>query len=101
MHSFAGQAALWSVLHGCDHVRAGRFREVIRSGLREPAPRLIGELVERGIKRGDVRADATVPFVVDVVPAVMTYRTTVCGSERGDRDIEEMIDGVMVPLLRA
>ncbi|MFD3806698.1 TetR-like C-terminal domain-containing protein [Streptomyces sp. NPDC058611] len=86
VHSFAGQA-LRSVLHECDRAYAERFHEVVRSGLHEPAQRLIGELVERGIKRGDVRADAMGPFVVDVIPAVMTYRTKVCGSEREDRDI--------------
>ncbi|MFG2992852.1 TetR/AcrR family transcriptional regulator [Streptomyces sp. NPDC048257] len=99
MRSRAGQA-LWSVLHECDHMHADRFHGVIWSGLQEPAQRLIRELVGRGIERGDVRPDATGPFVVDVIPAMLMYRTKVCGSEWGDADIAALIDEVMVPLLR-
>ncbi|TDU75564.1 TetR/AcrR family transcriptional regulator [Streptomyces sp. KS 21] len=100
MESRAGQA-LRAVLHECDHAHAGRFHDVIRAGLHEPAHRLIMELVQRGIERGDVRPDATGPFVADVIPAMMMYGAKVCGSEWADPDIEEMIDQVMVPLLRA
>ncbi|MFE2143832.1 TetR/AcrR family transcriptional regulator [Streptomyces sp. NPDC059456] len=98
MESRAGQA-LRAVLHECDHAHAGRFHDVIRAGLHEPAHQMIRELVERGIERGDVRADATSPFVADVIPAMMMYRAKVCGSEWADPDIAEMIDRVMVPLL--
>ncbi|MFI6146680.1 TetR/AcrR family transcriptional regulator [Streptomyces sp. NPDC051109] len=100
MQSRAGQA-LRAVLHECDHAHAGRFQEVVRAGLHEPAHRLIRELVQRGIERGDVRPDAASPFVADVIPAMMMYRAKVCGSEWTDADITEMIDQVMVPLLRA
>ncbi|MFF4424348.1 TetR/AcrR family transcriptional regulator [Streptomyces sp. NPDC001549] len=99
MHSRAGQA-LRSVLHECDHMHADRFHGVIWSGLHEPAQRLIRELVGRGIGRGDVRPDATGPFVVDVIPAMLMYRAKVCGSEWEDADIAALIDEVMVPLLR-
>ncbi|MFB6559394.1 MULTISPECIES: TetR/AcrR family transcriptional regulator [unclassified Streptomyces] len=99
MHSRAGQA-LRSVLHECDHMHVDRFRGVIWSGLHEPAQRLIRELVERGIGRGDVRPDATGPFVVDVIPAMLMFRAKVCGSEWEDADIAALIDEVMVPLLR-
>uniref|UniRef100_A0AAU2JX70 TetR/AcrR family transcriptional regulator n=1 Tax=Streptomyces sp. NBC_00049 TaxID=2903617 RepID=A0AAU2JX70_9ACTN len=97
--SRAGQA-LRSVLHECDHAHADRFHSVIRSGLHEPAQLLIRELVQRGIERGDVRADAAGPFVMDVIPAMMMYRAKMCGSEWVDADIEGLIDEVMVPLLR-
>lgn len=56
--------------------------------------------MHRGIKRGDVRPDATGPLLVQVIPALLRYRTKVCGSEWPDAEIAEMIDGVMVPLLR-
>ncbi|MGW6690665.1 TetR/AcrR family transcriptional regulator [Streptomyces sp. NPDC054961] len=100
MYSRAGQA-LRAVLHECDHINADRFRGLIWSGLHEPAHRLIGELLRRGIDRGDVRADATDPLLVDVIPAMMMYRTKVCDSEWEEAEIAEMVDGVMVPLLRA
>ncbi|MFD9336568.1 TetR/AcrR family transcriptional regulator [Streptomyces sp. NPDC060028] len=100
MHSRAGQA-LRAVLHECDHTQADRFHGIIRAGLHEPAHCLIRALVQRGIERGDVRSEATGPLVVDVIPAMMMYRTKMCGSEWAEADIAEMIDEVMVPLLRS
>ncbi|MFD7029951.1 TetR/AcrR family transcriptional regulator [Streptomyces sp. NPDC059917] len=100
MSSRAG-TALRSVLHECDTASADRFHELIRTGLTEPSRRLFEDLVQRGIARGDVRSDATGEFVADVIPAIMMYRSKVCGSEWGDQDIREMIDQVLVPLLTA
>ncbi|MER5929296.1 TetR/AcrR family transcriptional regulator [Streptomyces sp. NPDC002054] len=98
MHSRSGQA-LRSVLHECDAVGVEGFQEIIRTAFLEPSGRVFGALVERGIERGDVRPDATGPLVADVIPAMMMYRTKVCGSEWEDSDIEEFIDRVLVPLL--
>ncbi len=47
-----------------------------------------------------MRSDAADSYVFDAVPAVMMYRSKMCGSEWSDRDLEEMIDQSMVPLLR-
>ncbi|WP_329441893.1 TetR/AcrR family transcriptional regulator [Streptomyces sp. NBC_01426] len=99
MRSRAGEA-LRAVLHECDHIHADRFRGVIWKGLHEPAQDLIRDLVERGIKRGDVRVDAAAPFVTDVIPAMFMYRAKVYGSEWEDPDIAELIDRVVVPMLR-
>ncbi|MER5564570.1 TetR/AcrR family transcriptional regulator [Streptomyces goshikiensis] len=99
MDTRAGQA-LRAVLHECDHADADRFREVIRDGLHKPAHRLIEELIRRGIRRGDVRRDADSPLVSDVIPAMLMYRMKMCGSEWRDAEIAELIDHVMVPLLR-
>ncbi|MEU3773432.1 TetR/AcrR family transcriptional regulator [Streptomyces sp. NPDC032472] len=98
MRSPAGQA-LRAVLHECDPTHAERFIDVIRAGLHQPAHRLIGDLLRRGVDRGDVRPDATGPFVVDVIPAMLMYRAKMCGSEWPEGEIEEMIDRVMVPLI--
>ncbi|MEU8463560.1 TetR/AcrR family transcriptional regulator [Streptomyces sp. NPDC029003] len=100
MRSPAGEA-LRAVLHECDHTHADRFREVIRKGLHEPAHRLTREVVDRGIERGEVRRDAAEPMVADVIPALFMYRSKMCGSEWPDAEIAEMIDAVMVPMLRA
>ncbi|MFE1787223.1 TetR/AcrR family transcriptional regulator [Streptomyces sp. NPDC059525] len=100
MRSPAGMA-LRAVLHECDPAHGDLFREVIWKGLHEPAREVIGELLLRGIQRGDVRPDATSPLINDVIPAMLMYRAKVCGSEWPDREIAEMIDGLMVPMLRA
>ncbi|WP_420035945.1 TetR/AcrR family transcriptional regulator [Streptomyces sp. cg28] len=92
-------SALRSVIHECDTITAERFHSVIVQGVVQPGVELIKEVVSRGIKRGDVRQDATDASVCDVIPAMMMYRSKVCGSEWRDEDLVELIDQVMVPLL--
>jgi AcrR family transcriptional regulator len=92
--------ALRSVIHECDRVQAERFHGVIFDGVVEPTLKLLREVIDRGIGRGEVRADAMNGYVFDAMPAMMMYRSKMRGSEWTERDIEEMIDQLMIPLLR-
>ncbi|MEV5431865.1 TetR/AcrR family transcriptional regulator [Streptomyces sp. NPDC052701] len=92
--------ALRAVIHECDPTQAERFRAVIFEGVVEPTVKLLREVITRGIRRGEVRSDADNGYVLDAVPAMMMYRAKVCGSEWSDVDLEEMIDQLMLPLLR-
>ncbi|MFD9004623.1 TetR/AcrR family transcriptional regulator [Streptomyces sp. NPDC059582] len=92
--------ALRSVIHECDHAQAERFHAVIVEGVVEPTIKLLREVIEHGIERGEVRPDGVNGYVLDAIPAMMMYRSKMCASEWTDRDIEEMIDQLMVPLLR-
>jgi AcrR family transcriptional regulator len=94
-------AALRSVLHECDVTTAERFHGLILNGMIEPSVELFREIVSRGVDRGEVRPDAMSRMVFDVIPAMMMYRTKVCGSEWPDGEIGQMIDQVMVPLIRS
>ncbi|WP_406006354.1 TetR/AcrR family transcriptional regulator [Streptomyces sp. NBC_00637] len=92
--------ALRSIIHECDPVRAERFHTLIIEGVVEPTVQLLREVVNRGIERGEVRADAANGYVFDAIPAMMMYRSKMCGCEWNDRELDEMIDGLMLPLLR-
>ncbi|KUL37072.1 TetR/AcrR family transcriptional regulator [Streptomyces regalis] len=92
--------ALRSVIHECDSLQAERFHGVIFEGVVEPTIRLLREVITRGIERGEVRSDAANGYVFDAIPAMMMYRSKMCASEWNDRDLEEMIDQLMLPLLR-
>jgi AcrR family transcriptional regulator len=92
--------ALRSVLHECDASQAERFQAVIFGGVIEPTMELLRVVIRRGIERGDVRPDAANSYVFDAIPAMMMYRSKVCASEWSETDLEEMIDQLMVPLLR-
>ncbi|WP_405649173.1 TetR/AcrR family transcriptional regulator [Streptomyces sp. NBC_00019] len=92
--------ALRAVIHECDPIQAERFHGVIFNGVVEPTIRLLREVITRGIRRQEVRSDAANSYVFDAIPAMMMYRSKMCGSEWSDRDLEEMIDQLMVPLLR-
>lgn len=98
MYSRSGNA-LRAILDECDRPEAERFHELVMGGVVEPGKRLIGDIVRRGIERGEVREDATGELVVDVAPAMMMYRHKVTGSPLGESDIAEMVDQVMLPLL--
>jgi AcrR family transcriptional regulator len=92
--------AVRSVIHECDPLQAERFHAVIFEGIVEPTLALLGEVIARGIERKEVRPDAANSYVFDAIPAIMMYRSKMRGSEWNDSDIEEMIDQLMVPLLR-
>ncbi|MED7823394.1 TetR/AcrR family transcriptional regulator [Streptomyces chiangmaiensis] len=92
--------ALRAVIHECDTLQAERFHGVIYDGVVEPTLKLLREVITRGIERGEVRPDAANGYVFDAIPAMMMYRAKMCGSEWGEQAIEEMIDQLMLPLLR-
>ncbi|MEU7058786.1 TetR/AcrR family transcriptional regulator [Streptomyces sp. NPDC046197] len=92
--------ALRAVIHECDPAQVERFHGVIFEGVVEPTIKLLREVITRGIGRGEVRPDAANGYVFDAIPAMLMYRSKMCGSEWPDRDLEEMIDQLMVPLLR-
>jgi hypothetical protein len=88
------------VIHECDPIQAERFHAVIFDGIVEPLLTLLREIVARGVERNEVRSDAANDYVFDAIPAIMMYRNKMRGSEWGDRDLEEMVDQLMLPLLR-
>ncbi|MFE7276834.1 TetR/AcrR family transcriptional regulator [Streptomyces sp. NPDC057623] len=92
--------ALRSVIHECDTSQAERFHNVIFEGVVEPTIGLLREVITRGIERGEVRPDAANGYVFDAIPAMMMYRSKMCSSEWSDQDLEEMIEQLMLPLLR-
>ena len=92
--------AVRSVIHECDPVQAERFHAVIFDGIVEPVLKLLREIIARGIERNEVRSDAANDYVFDAIPAIMMYRNKMRGSEWGDRDLEDMVDQLMLPLLR-
>ncbi|AZM59658.1 MULTISPECIES: TetR/AcrR family transcriptional regulator [unclassified Streptomyces] len=92
--------ALRAVIHECDTTQAERFHAVIFDGVVEPTLEMLREVIQRGIERGDVRPDATNAYVCDAIPAMMMYRSKMCGCEWPDADLEEMVDQLMIPLLR-
>lgn len=92
--------ALRSVIHECDTAQAERFHGVIFEGVVEPTMKMSREVVDRGIERGEGRPEAANGYVFDAIPAMMMYRSRMCGCEWRDREVEEMIGQLMVPLLR-
>ena len=74
---------------------------MIFEGVVEPTLTMLREVIELGVERGEVRPDAVNGYAFDVIPAMMMYRSKMCGSEWADADLEEVIDRLMVPPLRS
>lgn len=91
--------ALRSIIHECDPIQVERFHTLIVEGVVEPTVKLLREVVSRGIARGEVRPDAANGYVLDAIPAMMMYRSKMCGCEWNDQDLDDMIDRLMLPLL--
>ncbi|MFI6038266.1 TetR/AcrR family transcriptional regulator [Streptomyces sp. NPDC051315] len=92
--------AVRSIIHECDPSQAERFHALIFEGVVEPTVKLLHEVISRGIERGEVHPGAANGYVLDAIPAMMMYRSKMCTSEWRDRDLEEMVDQLMLPLLR-
>lgn len=58
-------------------------------------------LLRRGVERGQVRPGAVCQRVVDTGPALIMTRCMVGGGTVSDRDVVEIVDDVLVPLVRA
>lgn len=99
MYSRSG-FALRSVLYECDAASAERFHGMVLQRMVAPAQRLFAQAIRQGIARGDVRPDATAEVIFDVIPGLMMFRAKVRGSEWPDEAVAEMVDRVLVPLLR-
>ncbi|MBD0744668.1 TetR/AcrR family transcriptional regulator [Streptomyces sp. CBMA152] len=99
MYSRSG-FALRSVLYECDAASAERFHGMVLHRMVAPAQRLFAQAIRHGIERGDVRRDADAEVIFDVIPGLMMFRTKVRGSEWPDQAVAEMVDLVLVPLLR-
>ncbi|WP_406431208.1 TetR/AcrR family transcriptional regulator [Streptomyces sp. NBC_00631] len=93
--------ALRSVLHECDPLHGGRVHDVVLDVVVKPTAELLGAIVERGVERGEVPSAAANSFVRDAIPAMVMYRLRVRESTWDAPEIREMIDRLMMPLLRA
>ncbi|GAB7183882.1 TetR/AcrR family transcriptional regulator [Kitasatospora sp. Ki12] len=93
-------AAVRAIMSELDHRRAHAFVAIVLERVVEPTTALIAEVLERGTARGEVRPGAVTPLVTDVVPALMLYRIKMCGGDVVQLDPAEIVDEVLLPIVR-
>jgi AcrR family transcriptional regulator len=105
---FRTRAAMLS-LPGCagrvimselDHERAEPFIGLMHQRVIAPSKALMGEVLRRGVVRGEVRADAVTPLLTDVVPAMMLYRAKTQGAP-SEAEAADLVDQLLLPAVRA
>ncbi|MFF8773886.1 TetR/AcrR family transcriptional regulator [Kitasatospora sp. NPDC015120] len=92
--------AMSAVMAELDHDQAERFKGFIAQRMLEPTKDVILDILRRGAERGDVRPGAASPVVADVVPAMLLYRLKVCDRRIGPEFVDQLVDEVLVPLIR-
>ncbi len=88
------------IMSELDHERAAPFVGLMHQRVIAPSTSLMHEVLSRGVLRGEVRADAVNPLIVDVVPAVMLYRAKTHGPP-SEAEAIELVDQVLLPAVRA
>ncbi|MFB7475725.1 TetR-like C-terminal domain-containing protein [Kitasatospora sp. NPDC056184] len=92
--------AMSAVMAELDHEQAELFKDFMAQRMLEPTKGVILDILRRGAERGDVRPGAATPVVADVVPAMLLYRVKVCGRQVGPEFVDQLVDEVLVPLIR-
>jgi len=66
-----------------------------------PRKAFMTEIMLRGVARGDVRADAVKPVIVEAGPALLVHRLLTFGPPVDPAYMEAVLDDVVMPLIRA
>lgn len=99
MSSRAG-GAMQALMAELDHEQAELFKDFIVQRVIEPTKGTILDILRRGAERGDVRPGAATPLVADVAPAMLLYRVKTSGRGIAPGFAAELVDEVLVPLIR-
>jgi AcrR family transcriptional regulator len=99
LESRAG-GAVNAVMNELDHDQAQIFKEFLVERVIEPTKAATLSILRRGEDRGDVRPGAANPLVADVAPAMLMYRVKVRGGRLGHGYGTELVDEVLLPMIR-
>ncbi|MFC6595602.1 TetR/AcrR family transcriptional regulator [Kitasatospora paranensis] len=99
MNSRAG-AAIRVVMSELDHEQALVFKDFLVARVVAPSNAAMIRVLARGERRGDVRAGAAVPIVADIAPAMLMYHSKICEGPLDERFCLDLVDQVLVPLVR-
>jgi AcrR family transcriptional regulator len=80
-------------------VEDGMVRDAFAERVVVPVQELILEAFLRGAERGEVHPDAADPQLATVGPAMIIHRMLTEGRALSDRDLAELVDGVLVRML--
>ena len=104
----AGLRALMTSRTGCaaraviselDHERAAAFTGLVHQQILDPAHLLLAQVVQAAVERGEVRPDAATATVLDIVPAMMMYRSKTRPGGFIEQDAQALVDEVLLPVL--
>ncbi|MGP4016610.1 TetR/AcrR family transcriptional regulator [Saccharopolyspora sp. 5N708] len=90
--------AVTSILGGMN--QSPNLQAAARERIVAPRVRALQTVFERAAARGEIRAGAATPFVVQTGPAIVIHTCLVRGLELSTQDIEDIVDQVILPAVR-
>lgn len=76
------------------------FLRMVHARVIGPRKAMMMDVLRRGAERGEVRPQALTPFVAEVGPAMLIYQFLAKGPPIGQRAVKEIVDQVLMPILR-
>jgi AcrR family transcriptional regulator len=83
----------------CEALSDPQLAKLIDDRFQAPRREALLALLQRGVARGEVRPEAVTPLVADVVPAVLTHRVILQNEPITERDINDVIEQIFIPLV--
>ncbi|WP_242906903.1 TetR/AcrR family transcriptional regulator [Actinomadura terrae] len=78
----------------------GLIHDVIRARISQPVREALYEALEQGAARGEVRPAAVTRKVANVGPALIVYDHLTEGGTMDDAQLAELVDDILLPMLR-
>lgn len=72
----------------------------VEKKVNEPKRAALIEILRRGVARGDVRPDAACQLYGEVLPALIIYHTVMMNRPLTEQNVADIVDRVVMPLLR-
>jgi AcrR family transcriptional regulator len=83
----------------CESVTDPELAREIDERFQAPRRAAMLALLQRGVERGEVRAEAVSPLIADVLPAVLMHRVILQREQITERDITAIIEQILIPLV--
>ena len=83
----------------CEALADPDLAQLIDDRFQAPRRAAMVQLLERGVARGEVRPEAATELIADVLPAVLTHRVVMQREAVGERDIHDIIEKILIPLV--
>lgn len=65
----------------------------------DPRKQVLVDLLDRGVARGEVRADAVTPLLPEIVAGTLTHRIVMRRQSISDEDLVELLDRFVMPAI--
>jgi AcrR family transcriptional regulator len=85
----------------CEAVSDPELAKLIDDRFQAPRRAALLALLQRGVARGEVRPEAATPVVADVIPAVLFHRVVMQREPLSEKNIDEIIEQIFIPLVEA